>query len=57
MCWLASFLLMMLLVLVLRKKWPPFAPSPNPGVGKISILILIQIGSESRDLPGNGLRI
>ena len=48
MCWLASFLLTTPLVLVLRKKWSPFAPSLTLGVGKISILILICIGSESR---------
>ena len=53
MCWLASFLLTTPLVLVLRKKWSPFAPSPTPGVGKISILVLKWIGSESRDFPGN----
>ena len=53
MCWLASSLLTTPLVLVLRKEWSPFAPALTLGVGKILILILKWIGSESRDFPGN----
>ena len=36
-----------------EEKWSPSAPSLALGVGKISILILIWIGCESRDFLGN----